>query len=372
MKFHRNRENILFAWWWTVDRYIVSGILILLAVGFTLVMAASPTVAERIGLTYFHFVRRQVVYILAGLGVMFALSLLSPVSTRRLSVMGFVLFFILLIMVDLMGFETKGAKRWIYLGGISLQPSELLKPFFAVLTAWLITRKNTDDKFPGLMISTALFGIIAFLLIRQPNFGMTLTIGVIWFTQMIIGGLSIYIIGLLGVGAVGGIIAAYNFLPHVRHRIDLFLSSSAGTTENYQTEKSLEAFNNGGILGTGAGEGVVKQILPDAHTDFIFSVAGEEFGLWLCLVIIALYGYVVFRCMYRAYYDKDLFIMLAVTGLTMQLFFQAAVNMGVATNLLPNTGMTLPFISYGGSSMISVSVVVGMILSLTRKKFGTK
>ncbi len=370
MNFHRNRENILFAWWWTVDRYIISGILTLLAVGFTLVMAASPTVAERIGLGYFHFVQRQVIYIIAGIVIMFCASLLSPVSTRRLSVMAFILFFILLIMVDVAGFETKGAKRWIYLGGISLQPSELLKPFFAVLTAWLITRKNSDNKFPGFAISTVIFATIAFLLIRQPNFAMTLTTGTIWFTQMIIGGLNIFIIIALGIAGLFGIVAAYHFLPHVQHRIDLFLSSSAGTAENYQTEKSLEAFNNGGILGTGAGQGVVKQILPDAHTDFIFSVAGEEFGLWLCLFIIALYGFVVFRCLYRAYFEKDLFIMLAVTGLTMQIFFQAAVNMGVATNLLPNTGMTLPFISYGGSSMLSVSLVVGMILSLTRKKFG--
>jgi cell division protein FtsW len=370
MNFSRNRGNILFAWWWTVDRYIISGIMLLLAVGFTLVMAASPTVAERIGLGYFHFVQRQVIFILAGLGIMFTMSLLSPVGTRRVSVLGFIVFFALLIMVDIAGFETKGAKRWIYIAGLSLQPSELLKPFFAVLTAWLITRKNSDNKFPGFLISTIFFGLIALLLIRQPNFAMTLTVGVIWFTQMIVGGLNIFIIIGLGVAAIAGIIGAYNYLPHVQHRIDLFLNSSAGTSENYQTEKSLEAFNNGGVFGTGAGQGVVKQILPDAHTDFIFSVAGEEFGLWLPLLIISLYGFLVFRCIYRAYFEKDLFIMLAVTGLTMQLFFQAAVNMGVATNLLPNTGMTLPFISYGGSSMLSVSLVTGMILSLTRKKFG--
>jgi len=370
MNFHGNRDNILFAWWWSIDRYIITGIFALICVGFTLVMAASPTVAERLGIGHFHFVQKQVVYIIAGLCLMFTISLLSPVTLRRLAVFGFVVFFLLLMMVDVAGFETKGAKRWLYIAGFSVQPSELLKPFFAILTAWLITRGNTDSKFPGFLIATIIFGIIALLLIRQPNFAMVLTVGAIWFTQMIIGGLNIFLIFALVIGAIIGIVGAYNYLPHVQHRIELFLNSSAGSTDNYQTEKSLQAFHNGGVLGTGAGEGAVKKILPDAHTDFIFSVAGEEFGLWLCLLIIILYGYIVFRCLYRAYFEKDLFIMLAVTGLTMQLFFQAAVNMGVATNLLPNTGMTLPFVSYGGSSMISVSVVIGMILSLTRKKFG--
>ena len=370
MKFGRGRENFLSAWWWTVDRYIISGILVLIAIGFMLVMAASPTVAERIGLTYYHFVKKQFIYILMGMFVMVFISMMPPLMTRRLSVLAFFLFFLMLIAVDLVGFETKGAKRWLHFAGMSIQPSELLKPFFAIFIAWILTRKNSDNKFPGFTIAIITFGLIAMLLIRQPNLSMTATTGVIWLAQMFVGGLNIFIIIGLGISGILSLFGAYYYLPYVQNRINLFLNSSDGGGENYQTEKSLEAFQNGGILGTGAGEGVIKQIIPDAHTDFIFSVAGEEFGLLFCIAIICLYGFIIIRCLYRAYSEKDLFVILAVTGLSIQLFFQAIVNMGVATNLVPNTGMTLPFVSYGGSSMLSVSIVAGLILSLTRKKYG--
>jgi cell division protein FtsW len=305
-----------------------------------------------------------------GVGVMIFISMMPPVTVRRLSILAFFVFFALLIAVDVAGFETKGAKRWLHMGGMSIQPSELLKPFFAVFIAWILTRKNSDNKFPGFTIAIGTFAAIAFLLIRQPNLSMTATIGVIWLAEMFIGGLNIVIIAGLGVGGIAGLFGAYFYLPYVQNRINTFLNSSENGGDNFQTEKSLEAFQNGGVFGTGAGEGVIKQIIPDAHTDFIFSVAGEEFGLLFCLLVIAIYGFIVFRCLYRAYNDNDLFVVLAVTGLTMQLFFQALVNMGVATNLIPNTGMTLPFVSYGGSSLISVSVVIGLILCFTRKKFG--
>ncbi len=370
MKAGKNRENFLSSWWWTVDRYLISGIMVLITIGFMLVMAASPTVAERIGLGYYHFVQKQFLYILMGIFIMVFISLFSPITTRRLSILGFFIFFMLLIAVDVAGFETKGAKRWIHLAGMSIQPSEILKPFFAIFTAWILTRKNSDDKFPGFTIAIITFGLIAILLFRQPNLSMAATIGVIWLTQMFIGGLNIIIIVVLGISGIMGLFGAYYYLPYVQHRINTFLNSAEAGGDNYQTQKSLEAFQNGGVFGTGAGQGVIKQIIPDAHTDFIFSVAGEEFGLLFCLGIITLYGFITFRCLYRAYHEKDLFITLAITGLTMQLFFQALVNMGVATNLMPNTGMTLPFVSYGGSSILSVSIVVGMILSLTRKKFG--
>jgi cell division protein FtsW len=370
LKFTGNRENLLAAWWWTVDRYLMTAVFALIAIGFMLVMAASPVVAERMGLGQYHFVRKQVVYILAGLAIMITTSLLSPIATRRLSILAFIGFFFLLIGVDIMGVEANGAKRWLNIAGFTLQPSELLKPFFAIFTAWILTRKNSDNKFPGFTISIISFALIAVLLLRQPNLSMTATVGVIWMTQMFLAGLNMFIILGLGVAGLLTLFGAYYYLPYVQNRINLFMNSSETGGENFQTEKSLEAFHNGGILGTGAGEGVIKQIIPDAHTDFIFAVAGEEFGLLFCLGIISIYGFIIFRCIYRAYNEKDIFILLAITGLAMQLFFQAIVNMGVATNLVPNTGMTLPFVSYGGSSMISVSIVVGLILSLTRKKFG--
>lgn len=369
MNFSSKRGGLFSGWWRSVDKFLVFGILALLTLGIFLVMAASPAVATRIGLSYFHFVQRQVIYIFIGLLVMFYISLINPVAIRRLAILGFVGFFILLIGVEFFGYETKGAKRWIYLFGFSIQPSELLKPFFTVLTAWLISRRHIDKNFPGFTISIIFFTIICILLLRQPNFGMTLTFGVIWFTQMIIGGLNIFIIVGLGAVAIAGIFAAYNFLPHVQNRINTFLNTSEAG-DNYQTEKSLQAFHNGGIFGRGPGEGSVKETIPDAHTDFIFAVAAEEYGLILCLIIMAVYAFIVFRCLYRAYGEKDLFTMLAVIGLSTQLFFQAIVNMGVASNMLPNTGMTLPFVSYGGSSMLSISVVVGMILCFTKKRFG--
>jgi cell division protein FtsW len=368
MNLDRTKRQFLINWWWTLDRYILTGILLLVALGIALIMAASPYIAQRIGLDSFYFLKRQIVYIILGFGIIIFLSLSEPVFIRRISVLGFLGCLTLLILIEFMGYETKGARRWIYLAGFSIQPSEIIKPFFVVLVSWFITRKNLETGFPGFTIATILFAIIAALLVRQPDFGMTLTLGAIWFTLMVMGGLSVVFIIIMMILGILGIAGGYMFLPHVQKRIDTFLSG--GTSQNYQTQKSLEAFNNGGIFGTGPGQGKVKEILPDAHTDFIFSVAGEEFGLLFCLLIISLYCAVIFRCLYRVYLEKDLFIILSLTGLCMQIFFQAAVNMGVTINLLPNTGMTLPFISYGGSSMISVSIAAGIMLSFTRKRFG--
>ena len=370
MKFDRTKKQFIATWWWTIDRYILTGILILICLGMALVLAASPYIAQRIGLDSFYFFKRQLLYIIVGAGIIFTISMLDQVVIRRLSVLGFLGCFILLLGVELFGYETKGAKRWIYILGFSVQPSELIKPFFAVLVAWFLARKNLETNFPGYLISGILFAMIAVLLIRQPDFGMTVTIGAIWFIQMVTGGLSIIFILAAGILGIIGVATAYTTLPHVQKRIDAFLNTGSGNIDNYQTRKSLEAFQNGGIFGTGPGQGKVKEILPDAHTDFIFSVAGEEFGLLFCLLIISLYVAVIFRCLYRIYQSNDVFVILAVLGLVMQIFIQAAVNMGVAINLLPNTGMTLPFVSYGGSSMISVSIAAGMILAFTKKRYG--
>lgn len=368
MNLNNTKRKIVTRWWSAVDRYILSTVLILIALGIALLMASSPAVAQRLGFESFYFVKRQVVYLIFGLAVMITISTFNVVTTRRLAVLGFIACLALLVSVEFVGYETKGAQRWIRILGFSVQPSEMIKPFFAVLTAWILTRKNIEKDFPGYTISALLLFTVIFFVIRQPDLGMTLSIILIWFTQLVVGGLNIIFVIAGSVFGLIGLIAAYFIFDHVRTRIDVFLD--AGSGDNYQTTKSLQAFENGGIFGTGPGQGKVKEILPDSHTDFIFSVAGEEFGLIFCLALIFLYCFLTLRCLYRAVHERDFFILLAITGLTFQIFFQAAVNMGVAINLLPNTGMTLPFVSYGGSSIVSVSFATGMILSFTKKKFG--
>ncbi len=338
--------------------------------GFVMILAASPRVANRIGLEDFYFVKRQVVFIIIGLCVMLGFSLFKPSTVRRFAVIGYFVFYILLASVEFIGTEIKGAHRWVSFAGITIQPSEVLKPFFAVLSAWLLTRNYTETKFRGFLISMGLLVSICFFTIRQPDFGMTITYCVIWFAIAFVAGMNFFIIIFLGIMGVAGAIGAYTFLPHVQKRVNSFLNPESSMAENYQTFKSIQAFENGGVFGTGPAQGKVKEILPDAHTDFIFSVAGEEFGMLFCLILISLFACFAIRCIYRAYKEKDMFSLLSITGLSTQIFMQSAVNMAVSVNLIPNKGMTLPFISYGGSSMISIACAVGMILAFTRKKYG--
>lgn len=368
MDIRRTKRKLNSTWWGTIDRYILSTTLIIITLGIALLMAASPSVANRLGYESFYFVKRQLFYLVIGLAIIAAYSAMSIVTARRLAVFGFLACLLLLLIVEFHGYETKGARRWVRILGFSIQPSEVIKPFFAVLTAWLITRRTTEKGFLGYSFSILSLFLVATLVIRQPDLGMTISIIAIWFTQFVVGGLNLIFVFSGVISLVIGFVISYFSLDHVRKRVDTFLDTSSG--DNYQTSKSLQAFENGGVLGTGPGQGEVKEILPDAHSDFIFSVAGEEFGLIFCLILISLYGFLILRCLYKASKENDLFIILALTGLSVQLFFQSAVNMGVAVNLLPNTGMTLPFISYGGSSMLSSSFAIGMILTFTKKKFG--
>ena len=364
----RRNGGFLSRWWWTVDRPLFVAVAMLMAIGAILVAAASPVVAERIGLDAYYFVRRQQVFLFLGFVVMVLLSFISPRSVRRFAMIGLVGSVFLMLLVPIIGYETKGAARWINVAGISIQPSEFMKPFFAVIIGWIFSLKSREGQFPSFKISAAVYGVVVLLLLLQPDFGMTVTISLVWGVQLFLAGLPLYWVLLLGILAVGGGVGAYFGLSHVRARIDRFLDPQSG--DNYQVEKSLEAFQNGGLLGKGPGEGEVKLSLPDSHTDFIFAVAGEEFGLLFCLVIVSLFLFILLRSLYRLRQEQDLFVMLAVGGLVTQLGIQALINMGVSVQLLPAKGMTLPFLSYGGSSMIAVCVGMGMILALTRKRFG--
>lgn len=355
-------------WWWTIDRYLLSALLLIMVLGMVLVMAASPAVAERIGLNSFHFVSRQICFLLLGLVLMFSFSVMTPVAIRRVAVLGLLSCMLLMILVLIFGEEVKGAKRWLPLGGFTLQPSEFLKPFFAVVSAWILARKEYEGNFPGFKIAIGLYGIAAALLLMQPDFGMTIAVSTIWGTQMFMAGLPMLWVMALTLLGIAGAFGAYMFFPHVANRINIFLDPASG--DNYQVAKSLEAFANGGLLGRGPGQGVVKSIIPDSHTDFIFAVAGEELGIIACLGIVVIFAFVVLRGFIKILQENDLFIMLATTGLLVQFGMQAVVNMGVALNLLPNKGMTLPFISYGGSSTLAIAVGMGMVLAFTRKRYG--
>lgn len=368
--FARSDTSILGRWWWTVDRWALAALIMLAAVGAVLTLAASPPVAIRIGLDPFHFVRRQLVFLPLAVAIASAVSLLGPKGVRRLAAIVFVLALGATAAVPFLGSEIKGAVRWIQIGGMTIQPSEFVKPTFAVVAAWMFSERRLDDRFPGNLIATALFALVCGLLLVQPDVGMTIVVAVVWGTQFFLAGLPLILVGLIGILFVGGAVGAYMSFSHVQSRVDRFLDPQQG--EGYQVEKALQAFQNGGLFGRGPGEGQVKSQLPDAHADFIFAVAGEEFGLVLCVAIVALFAFLVLRGMSRVYHETDLFVMLATSGLVVLFGLQALINMASTVHLMPPKGMTLPFISYGGSSTLALALGVGMMLALTRDRPGTR
>ena len=361
----RTDTSLVGRWWWTVDHWTLVALVAIAAIGAVLTLAASPPVAERLGLDPFHFARRQFVYLPLALGVIVAVSMLTPRGIRRLATACLMVALTLTAATPFIGHEIKGATRWIALGPISLQPSEFLKPAFAVVAAWLFAARRLDERFPGDAISIVLFVVVAVLLLAQPDVGMSMVVAAVWATQFFLAGLPMILVGLLAITFVGGAVASYFGFQHVQGRIDRFLDPSIG--DNYQVARSLEAFRAGGLYGRGPGEGVVKASLPDAHADFIFAVAGEELGLVACLVIVALFAFIVLRGLSRLLREDDLFVVLAVTGLLAQFGLQTLINMFTALKLIPAKGMTLPFISYGGSSALAIALAMGMVLALTRR-----
>ena len=301
---------------------------------------------------------------LAGILVLF-FSSLDKKWIRRVAVLGFLGSLLMLVLVKFYGFEVKGATRWINIGGFSYQPSEFMKPFFAVVTGFILSLQYHDD-FPSFKVCFTLFLAVAGLLIIQPDFGMLVMVSAVFGVQLFVAGLPVIWIFLAIFGSITGIVGAYLLLPHVASRINGFLDPE--NSENYQVTKSLEAFESGGLWGRGPGEGMVKQFLPDSHTDFIFAVAGEEFGAIICLMIVITFAYIVIRILVNLLHEDDKFTQIAAIGIITQFGLQAFINMGVTLNMLPTKGMTLPFISYGGSSSLAISVGIGMLLGLTKRK----
>lgn len=364
----RTDKSLFGRWWWTVDRWMLAAIIAIAAIGALLTLAASPAVAERIGFDTYHFVRRQFVFLPVSMVIMIVVSLMTPRGVRRLAV-GCAVFALLGMLATLVvGTEIKGATRWIHIAGFSLQPSEFLKPAFAVIAAWLFAESSMNASFPGNKLATALFMVIAMLLLMQPDVGMTAVVAAIWGVEFFLAGLPLVMVVALAVTFGGGVVAAYFTFSHVQLRIDRFLDPSSG--EGYQVNRALEAFRNGGLFGRGPGEGRVKEVLPDAHADFIFAVAGEEFGLIVCLIILGLFAFIVLRGFSRVLREDNLFVLLAAAGLTAQFGLQVIINIASTINLIPPKGMTLPFISYGGSSTLALALGMGMLLALTRERPG--
>jgi cell division protein FtsW len=366
--FARTDTSVLASWWWSVDRWSLAAIVSLMGLGILLTLAASPAVAERIGFESYYFVKRQLIYLGPAAITVIACSLLSTRGVRRVAVALFLVSLVLLVLTLIAGPEIKGARRWINFGGLSLQPSELMKPAFAVTVAWLISAAKSNENFPGVLIAFGLYGLAVLLLVLQPDMGMTVLISAMFFAQFIVAGMPLYWIGIGAALAAGGGLLAYTYLPHVASRIDRYLDPAVG--DSFQVSTGLEAFKNGGLLGRGPGEGTVKEILPDAHSDFIFAVAGEELGLLACLIIVVLFAFLVLRGIARSFESQNLFILLAVTGLITQFGLQTIIHMASTLSLMPTKGMTLPFISYGGSALIGIALTMGMVLALTRKRIG--
>lgn len=372
MAFSRADTSVLGRWWWTVDRWTLSALLALVAFGYVMMLAASPAVAERIGASSRHmFFVKQVAYLMMATALMVAVSLLSPRGVRRFALVGFVGALVLTAATLAVGVEIKGARRWLPIPGFSLQPSEFLKPFFAVVAAWLIAEgKMPGSRVWGASIAVGLFLVVAAILKGQPDIGMLLVVAAVFFAQFFVAGMNLLIVGAVGGLGVLGALGAYMIFPHVQSRVHRFLDPSSG--DSYQVSVALEAFANGGLMGRGPGEGRVKNVLPDAHADFVFAVAAEEYGMVVCLVIIALFAFVVVRGLMRLLGESDLFVMLAGTGLLTQFGLQAFVNMGSTLHLIPTKGMTLPFVSYGGSSVLAIAIGMGMLLALTRRRTGAR
>ena len=360
----REERTPLSDWWWTVDKPLLVAIIALMLTGVILSLAASPPVATRIGLDAFHFFGRHVMFLAPALFVLIGVSFLSPRQIRRAALLVFAVSIVLIVATLLFGPEVKGSRRWITIIGVNIQASESAKPAFVVIAAWLFAESTKRPEMPATTMALTMLLMLVALLVMEPDFGQTMLILMVWGALFFIAGMRmIWVLGLAGV-ACAGLFSAYMFVPHVAGRIKRFMNPASGDT--FQVDMAMEAFSNGGWFGLGPGEGIAKRSLPDSHTDFVFAVAAEEFGIILCLMLLALYAFIVIRTLSRAYSNEDMFARFAASGLAILFGVQGAINMAVNLQLIPAKGMTLPFISYGGSSIISLAYGVGMMLALTR------
>jgi cell division protein FtsW len=365
----RSDRTPLGRWFWEIDRVLLFFVAVLIAIGLVAVAAASPAAGQRysgggVSFTPLHYFYRQLVWILVALPVMLRVSMMTRANARRFCLVGALFFTGLLFLVPFWGVEVNGARRWLGVGFAQFQPSEFLKPLYIVSIAWLLSLKTQDSGLPVVSLSAIVTGLIALLLMQQPNFGETIIFGAAWVTLLMLSGASLRFLGVLAAAALGGIVAAYFFYDVATARIDAFLFDGGDT---YQTDSALRTLTAGGLFGAGPGAGTRKFLLPEPHTDYIFSVIGEEFGTIACLAIAIIYLFIVARVLIRLLHEEDRFVVLAAAGLVTQFGLQALINMAVNVHIAPSKGMTLPFISYGGSSMVALSIGMGLLLAFTRR-----
>jgi cell division protein FtsW len=368
-RYGRSDTSAVGRWFWEIDKVLLLLVSILIGIGLIAVAAASPASAERysggsVQFSGLHYFYRQVVWIALGIPVMIGISMMPRERARRLSLFGAAFFFVMLIFVPILGPEINGSKRWIGVGFTQFQPSEFLKPFFVVAMAWLLSLRETDKSLPVFTLSAGVVGAAAVLLMAQPDFGSTIIFGLVWIAMLALAGVNMRILVGLGVAALIGVVLAYFFYDVATARIDGFLF---GEGDNYQTENAMRTLTAGGLFGMGPGGGTRKFGLPEAHTDYIFSVIGEEFGLIACLAIALLYCTIITRVLIKLLDEDNSFAILAAAGLVIQFGLQALINMAVNVQIAPSKGMTLPFISYGGSSMLALSIGMGLLLAFTRR-----
>lgn len=365
----RGDRSPLGVWFWELDRVLLSLMIVLIAIGLLSVAAASPAGAQRLSssttqLNSLYFFYRQLMWVIVGVPLMLVVSMYPREQARRFAVVGFCIFFVLLALVPVLGREVNGSQRWIGAGFAGLQPSEFLKPFFAVTMAWIISWRLKDPTLPVRLLSSIGTGLVCVFLMAQPDLGQTILFAGTWFALMMVSGVPASRLWAMVIGGLLGLVLAYNFYPVATQRIDAWIFGTEGLTHD---KMALATLTSGGFIGVGPGLGTKKNSLPEGHTDYIFSVIGEEFGLLACMVIAILYFAILVRIIIRLLDEKDQFVVLAVTGLGAQFCGQAMINMAVNLGVFPSKGMTLPFISYGGSSILALSITCGLILALTKR-----
>jgi cell division protein FtsW len=368
-RYGRADRSAMARWFWEIDRVLLLLIAVLIGIGLIAVAAASPAAADRysggsVRVPELFFFYRQVMWIAVSLPVMILISMMPRERARRFGLGGALLFLVLLAIVPFIGAEKNGAVRWLDLGVGQLQPSEFLKPFFVVAMAWLLSLRESDRTLPVFALSALLTAAVAFLLMKQPDFGSTIIFAAVWIAMLALAGVSLRILGGLAVAGVISVILAYFFYDVATTRIDGFLF---GAGDTFQTDNAMRTLTAGGLFGMGPGAGTRKFHLPEPHTDYIFSVIGEEFGLIACLAIALLYMTIVARVLVKLLEEDSPFAILAAAGLVIQFGLQALINMAVNVQIAPSKGMTLPFISYGGSSMLALSMGMGLLLAFTRR-----
>jgi cell division protein FtsW len=362
MKIKRSDRSNIALWWWTIDRYLLTGFIILIIFGIFLVMASSQHLAESLNVQSHHFTIRHLLFGSISIPIIIFFSILNEKQIKIFCILGLVVTIFLLFLILIEGERIKGAQRWLHFGGFSFQPSEACKPFFIIFNAWILTLWIEKSKSSGWMWSITLVIIISTLLLLQPDLGMTVVMAFTWGFQLFIAGIPAIIILVLILAFPIFMILSYQNLSHVKIRIDNFFEG-----KTYQVSKSLQSFESGGLWGKGPGEGFYKKSLPDAHSDFVFAVAAEEYGVLICCLIITIYCLIILRSFIFSIKTNNLFLILAISGLAFQFGFQSLIHIASNTDLIPTKGMTLPFLSYGGSSILASSISAGVLLALTRK-----